>query len=424
MTPAPLAGRCIALFVPATRPERFAKALASGADVVFVDLEDAVAVAEKDAARAALADALPAGAPLYVQVNAAGTPWHADRPRPRPPPAGGRRGAAEEPERARGHRRRSWRRPGGRAADRGARQTGRRPQPRPVASPPRRRASSASPSARSTSPQTSARRTAAKALLAARSEAGARRPPRRPARPDRRGDRRHRRRGGGRKRRRLHAAGSASPASCASTRARSRPSPAGSRPSAEEVAWALRIVAALDRGGAVVTVDGAMVDAPVSGCAPSASWRAPRPPRPDRLAPARRPSAPRHRPRRRRAPRGRRPRAAAPAAGRSRRRPGSSRPAAAGAAGQPVEDDRGDEQRRHGDERPGPVPTATAKRRWRGRSSKRVQGQAASSTIGVTNWPSIVLSATKASASATRRPDRPSEARPTAQQDAGDDRRA
>jgi (S)-citramalyl-CoA lyase len=30
------------LFVPGNRPERFAKALASGADVVCIDLEDAV----------------------------------------------------------------------------------------------------------------------------------------------------------------------------------------------------------------------------------------------------------------------------------------------------------------------------------------------------------------------------------------------
>lgn len=42
------------LFVPATRPERFAKAAASGADALIVDLEDAVAAADKDAARAAL----------------------------------------------------------------------------------------------------------------------------------------------------------------------------------------------------------------------------------------------------------------------------------------------------------------------------------------------------------------------------------
>ena len=44
------------LFVPATRPERIAKAIASGADAVIVDLEDAVAPADKEAARSALAD--------------------------------------------------------------------------------------------------------------------------------------------------------------------------------------------------------------------------------------------------------------------------------------------------------------------------------------------------------------------------------
>ena len=46
------------LFVPASRPERIAKALAAGADAVIVDLEDAVAPADKDSARAALAAAL------------------------------------------------------------------------------------------------------------------------------------------------------------------------------------------------------------------------------------------------------------------------------------------------------------------------------------------------------------------------------
>ena len=40
------------LFVPATRPERIAKAANSGADAIIVDLEDAVAVADKDLARA------------------------------------------------------------------------------------------------------------------------------------------------------------------------------------------------------------------------------------------------------------------------------------------------------------------------------------------------------------------------------------
>lgn len=43
------------LFVPGTRPERFDKALASGADCVVLDLEDAVAAADKQQARDAVA---------------------------------------------------------------------------------------------------------------------------------------------------------------------------------------------------------------------------------------------------------------------------------------------------------------------------------------------------------------------------------
>lgn len=46
------------LFVPGSRPERFEKALASGADIVCVDLEDAVGPADKDAARDAAIDAM------------------------------------------------------------------------------------------------------------------------------------------------------------------------------------------------------------------------------------------------------------------------------------------------------------------------------------------------------------------------------
>lgn len=71
------------LFVPATRPERYAKALASGADAVIIDLEDAVAPAGKTAARQMLAQAWP-GLPaagrsrVLVRVNASGTPWHDD----------------------------------------------------------------------------------------------------------------------------------------------------------------------------------------------------------------------------------------------------------------------------------------------------------------------------------------------------------
>jgi len=67
------------LFVPADRPERFAKALASGADAVIVDLEDAVAPSAKDAARAVLADWLARGAGrVVVRINSADTPWFAD----------------------------------------------------------------------------------------------------------------------------------------------------------------------------------------------------------------------------------------------------------------------------------------------------------------------------------------------------------
>ncbi|MBK5205754.1 MAG: CoA ester lyase [Polaromonas sp.] len=71
------------LFVPATRPERYAKALASGADAVIIDLEDAVAPADKAAARQMLAQAwpdLPAAqrGRLLVRLNASGTAWHGD----------------------------------------------------------------------------------------------------------------------------------------------------------------------------------------------------------------------------------------------------------------------------------------------------------------------------------------------------------
>jgi citrate lyase subunit beta/citryl-CoA lyase len=58
------------LFVPADRPERYAKALASGADAVIVDLEDAVAPAAKDGARAALAAWLDGGGSgVAVRIN-------------------------------------------------------------------------------------------------------------------------------------------------------------------------------------------------------------------------------------------------------------------------------------------------------------------------------------------------------------------
>ncbi|GCD40642.1 HpcH/HpaI aldolase/citrate lyase family protein [Streptomyces paromomycinus] len=63
------------LFVPGDRPERFGKAVASGADVVIVDLEDAVAAADKERARAEAAAWLAAGNSAMVRINAPGTPW-------------------------------------------------------------------------------------------------------------------------------------------------------------------------------------------------------------------------------------------------------------------------------------------------------------------------------------------------------------
>ena len=72
-----------ALYVPGDRPDRFAKAVATGADLVILDLEDAVAPAAKAAARDAVVKWLTAGAdasaaagtrtdaPVYqVRVNA------------------------------------------------------------------------------------------------------------------------------------------------------------------------------------------------------------------------------------------------------------------------------------------------------------------------------------------------------------------
>ena len=65
------------LFVPGNRPERFDKACAAGADAIIVDLEDAVPPAEKAAARAAVARWMSPAQPVLVRINAAGTEWFA-----------------------------------------------------------------------------------------------------------------------------------------------------------------------------------------------------------------------------------------------------------------------------------------------------------------------------------------------------------
>ena len=68
------------LFVPADRPDRFAKACKAGTDSVIIDLEDAVAPDLKSAARRIPPDALPRGrrVTLMLRINAPGTRWYRD----------------------------------------------------------------------------------------------------------------------------------------------------------------------------------------------------------------------------------------------------------------------------------------------------------------------------------------------------------
>ena len=67
-----------ALFVPGNRPERFAKALSSGADVVIVDFEDAVQESDKALARKNLEEFLQAEptARVWVRINMASHAQH------------------------------------------------------------------------------------------------------------------------------------------------------------------------------------------------------------------------------------------------------------------------------------------------------------------------------------------------------------
>lgn len=67
------------LFVPGDRPERFEKALASGADRVIIDLEDAVAASDKESARQHIRTwlkgrATPPG--VCLRINAVGEAGH------------------------------------------------------------------------------------------------------------------------------------------------------------------------------------------------------------------------------------------------------------------------------------------------------------------------------------------------------------
>jgi citrate lyase subunit beta/citryl-CoA lyase len=72
------------LFVPGSRPEFLAKAMASNADGISIDLEDAVVEARKSEARRTVSDWLsegvanPRGKTLIVRVNALDTPHFED----------------------------------------------------------------------------------------------------------------------------------------------------------------------------------------------------------------------------------------------------------------------------------------------------------------------------------------------------------
>jgi citrate lyase subunit beta/citryl-CoA lyase len=68
------------LFTPGNHADKVAKVFNAGSDVAILDLEDAVAVSEKAAARAPVVDALknPRDCLGYVRVNAADTDFYTD----------------------------------------------------------------------------------------------------------------------------------------------------------------------------------------------------------------------------------------------------------------------------------------------------------------------------------------------------------
>ncbi|WP_108660677.1 HpcH/HpaI aldolase/citrate lyase family protein [Acuticoccus kandeliae] len=63
------------LFVPGDRADRFAKAAASGADAIILDLEDAVAPSAKEGAREAVAAWFAGGGAGVVRINGLDTPF-------------------------------------------------------------------------------------------------------------------------------------------------------------------------------------------------------------------------------------------------------------------------------------------------------------------------------------------------------------
>lgn len=65
------------LFVPASQPALFSKALASDADAVILDLEDAVSPQEKDQARQSVQSHGMIGKPVVIRINGAASTWFA-----------------------------------------------------------------------------------------------------------------------------------------------------------------------------------------------------------------------------------------------------------------------------------------------------------------------------------------------------------
>lgn len=66
------------LFLPASNPRAIAKAREAGADLVILDLEDAVKPEDKASAREAAVDAVGSAwpMPVAIRVNGIGTEWH------------------------------------------------------------------------------------------------------------------------------------------------------------------------------------------------------------------------------------------------------------------------------------------------------------------------------------------------------------
>ena len=76
--PADLFGIRSILFLPASNPRAIAKAREAGADLVVLDLEDAVKPDDKDLARKSAVEAVtePWPMPVAIRINGVGTRWH------------------------------------------------------------------------------------------------------------------------------------------------------------------------------------------------------------------------------------------------------------------------------------------------------------------------------------------------------------